>query len=65
MSQSKDIYNEKAIFQKIEDCCKHESQLNRWEQRFIASVGEMADKSMMLSPRQRTMLDRIWQKTTT
>ena len=57
-------YDEKEIIQMINDCADRESKLTDWESGFIASIGDMADKGMMLSEKQRERLDAIWTRIT-
>ena len=55
-------YNEEEIIQMINDCAERESKLNDWERGFISSVGDKADKGIMLSARQREILNKTWER---
>ncbi len=57
-------YDEDEIIQMIDDCVERESKLNDWERNFISSIGDKADKHIMLSQPQRDKLDDIWNRVT-
>ena len=57
-------YDEKEIIQMIDDCAEREGKLSDWERGFISSVGDKADKGIMLSTREREILNNTWERVT-
>ena len=58
-------YDHDEYCQMINDCSERESKLNDWENSFISSCLEtVVDKGIMASPKQREIINRIWEKVT-
>lgn len=50
--------------QMIEDCMNRESKMTSWEQGFIQSLSEQAERGGSISPKQAEILDTIWEQVT-
>lgn len=50
--------------QMIDDCGDRESRLNEWETEFIESIDSQLYGTGSLSPKQVSILERIWEKVT-
>lgn len=57
-------YNNEEYLQMINDCFDRESQLSDWERGFMSTCLGMAEKNIMLSGKQREILDRVWERVT-
>lgn len=52
------------VNQMIEDCEKRQEKMSEWEQNFIDSLSNQLGKGKSISPKQYTVLERIWEKIT-
>ena len=57
-------YNESEITQMINDCFSRESLMSDWERKFMSTCLIMTDKHIMLSQKQRDILNDTWEKVT-
>jgi len=57
-------YNSEEIATMIDDCFDREGQLSDWEREFMSTCLDMSDKKIMLSQKQREILDRTWERVT-
>lgn len=48
----------------IEDCEKRESKLSDWERSFIDSISMQLSKGKVLTEKQASTLDAIWERVT-
>lgn len=60
------IYPQEEIMQMINDCVddKRIHMLSDWERSFISTCGNMADKKIPLSDKQRNILNPLWERVT-
>ena len=57
-------YDEEEIICMITDCFDREGKLNDWERGFMSTCLDMTDKHIMLSERQREILNEVWERIT-
>jgi len=57
-------YDEEECIAMINDCFEREGKLSDWERGFMSTCLDMTDKHIMLSERQREILDNIWERVT-
>lgn len=57
-------YNEEEIILMLNDCVEREGKLSDWERGFMSSCLDMTDKHIMLSEKQREILNEVWERVT-
>ena len=61
---AEDHYDEEEYKTMINDCFDREGQLTDWERGFMSTCLDMTDKSIMLTQRQREVLENVWERIT-